>query len=57
MPASLREALGLFEQSAFAAEWLGEEIVEHYGHFYRTEVDAFDNEVTDWERRQYFEQI
>jgi glutamine synthetase len=36
---------------------LGEDVVEHYLHFYRTEQDAYDKAVTDWERRRYFERI
>ena len=34
-----------------------EEVVEHYGHFYRTEAAAYDKAVTDWERARYFERI
>ena len=26
-------------------------------HFFRTEADAADRAVTDWERRRYFERI
>jgi glutamine synthetase len=36
---------------------LGEEVVEHYAQYFRTEQAAFDNAVTDWERRRYFERI
>jgi glutamine synthetase len=32
-------------------------VVEHYAHYFRTEQEAFDNAVTDWERRRYFERI
>ncbi len=55
--ATLREAADLFEQSAMAKRALGEDVVEHYLHFYRTEQDAYDKAVTDWERQRYFERI
>ena len=35
----------------------GDDVVEHYVHFFRTEQAAFDAAVTDWERRRYFERI
>jgi glutamine synthetase len=57
VPATLREAIDLFANSAFAKRVLGEEVVEHYAHYFRTEQEAFDNAVTDWERRRYFERI
>ena len=57
MPRTLREATELFEQSEFARAAFGEEVVEHYAHFFRTEQEAFDGAVTDWERQRYFERI
>ncbi len=57
VPASLRDATDLFAASAFAKHAFGEEVVEHYTHFFRKEQEAFDNAVTDWERRRYFERI
>jgi len=57
VPSTLREATGLFEASAFAREAFGEEVVAHYAHFFRTEQDAYDGAVTDWERKRYFERI
>jgi glutamine synthetase len=57
VPRTLREATDLFEKSAFAKEALGEEVMEHYLHFYRTEQEAYDKAVTDWERQRYFERI
>ena len=35
----------------------GADVVEHYTHFFRTEVAAYDKAVTDWERKRYFERI
>lgn len=30
---------------------------DHYGHFYRSEIEAHRASVTDWERARYFERI
>lgn len=57
VPRSLREATDLFEQSTFARRVFGEQVVEHYAHFFRTEQAAYDSAVTDWERQRYFERI
>jgi glutamine synthetase len=57
VPYTLSEAVTAFERSEFAKRAFGKEVVEHYSHFYRTEVAAFDRAVTDWERRRYFERI
>ncbi len=57
VPMSLREATDLFAASDFTKRVLGESVVEHYAHFFRTEQSAFDDTVTDWERRRYFERI
>ena len=57
VPYTLAEAVALFEKSDFAKRAFGTEVVEHYSHFYRTEVRAFDRSVTDWEFRRYFERI
>ena len=57
VPKTLAEAVGRFDQSAFARSAFGDDVVDHYVHFFRTEVTAFDAAVTDWERRRYFERI
>jgi glutamine synthetase len=57
VPYTLAAALQLFEKSAFARRAFGEDVVEHYAHFFRTEVAAFDKAVTDWELKRYFERI
>ncbi len=41
---------------SWARETFGEDVIEHYLHFFRTEQRKFDAAVTDWERRRYFEQ-
>ncbi|MGB9604989.1 MAG: glutamine synthetase family protein [Bryobacteraceae bacterium] len=57
LPGSLGEAVERFESSPLVRRVLGDEVVEHYAHFYRVEQAAFEAAVTDWERRRYFEQI
>jgi glutamine synthetase len=57
VPRTLRDAVDGFEASAFAKAAFGQDVVEHYTHFFRTEQAAFDGAVTDWERRRYFERI
>ena len=56
-PRTLREAIDEFERSEFARAAFGDEVVEHYLHFFKTEQAAYDRAVTDWERKRYFEQI
>lgn len=57
VPRDLREATDSLEKSAFAREIFGEDVIEHYVHFFRTEDAAYSKAVTDWERRRYFERI
>jgi glutamine synthetase len=57
LPATLQEATDRFAASEFAARAFGQDVVEHYAHFFTTEQAAFHRAVTDWERRRYFERI
>ena len=57
VPYTLHEATELFASSDFVKEAFGEDVQQHYTHFYRNEQKAFDNSVTDWERWRYFERI
>ncbi|MCB0634206.1 MAG: glutamine synthetase, partial [Lewinella sp.] len=57
VPYTLAQAVDQFETSDFAKAVFGEAVVEHYTHFFRTEQAAFNQSVTDWERRRYFERI
>ena len=57
VPRTLRSATDLFEKSTFAKKVLGEDVVEHYLHFFQMEQEAYDKAVTDWERQRYFERI
>ncbi|HVR41748.1 MAG TPA: glutamine synthetase family protein [Thermoanaerobaculia bacterium] len=56
VPHTLNESIAALEASAFARDVFGNDVVEHYLHFFRTEQRKFDAVVTDWERRRYFEQ-
>ena len=57
VPRTLRDAIEAFTASAFAKGAFGEDVVEHYAHFFTQEQAAYDSAVTDWERRRYFERI
>lgn len=57
VPASLPESIAEFEKSELFQEAFGPEVVEHLVHFARTEQRKFDETVTSWERRRYFERV
>jgi glutamine synthetase len=57
VPYTLAEATDKFAASEFAKRAFGDDVVEHYTHFFRTEQSAFNSAVTDWERKRYFERI
>jgi len=57
LPTSLAEAVELFGDSEFARSVLGDDVVDHYAHFFRTEQDAANRAVTDWDRMRYFDRI
>ncbi len=57
VPYTLEHAVDIFANSDFAKQSFGSDVVQHYTHFYRTEVSEFNKWVTDWERKRYFERI
>ncbi|MBI3637962.1 MAG: glutamine synthetase [Candidatus Rokubacteria bacterium] len=57
VPKSLREAIAELERSKAARAAFGDRVVDHYLHAARLEQHAFDQAVTDWELRRYFERI
>jgi glutamine synthetase len=57
IPASLREAADIADDSAFLRGALGDIVVDHLVHFARAEQAVYDAAVTDWERIRYFERI
>lgn len=57
VPYTLEQAVNQFANSSFTKQVFGAEVVEHYTHFFRTEIDSYNRWVTDWERQRYFERI
>lgn len=57
VPASLRQAADALEASAMLRAAFGDEVVDHYVHFFRTEQRKYDEAVTGWERERYFERV
>jgi glutamine synthetase len=56
-PLDLVAATELFAASSFVQEALGADVQQHYSHFFATEMTAYRQAVTDWERHRYFERI
>ncbi len=57
VPHTLEQAVARFRSSELARATFGDDVVDHYSHFYEVEVAAWHESVTDWERRRYFERI
>jgi glutamine synthetase len=55
VPASLREAIDALEESTMAREAFGDDVVDHYLNYARTEQRLFDQSVTCYERERLFE--
>ncbi len=55
VPHSLNESIRELEKSEWARSVFGDDVIEHYLHFFRTEQRKFDEVVTSWERARYFE--
>ena len=56
-PSTLRDAIAALEAGTMARAAFGDQVVDHYLNYARTEQGLFDRFVTDWERRRYFERI
>jgi glutamine synthetase len=54
-PHALREAIARLESSTVARELLGDEVIDHYLNYGRTEQELFDKTVTGYERERMFE--
>ncbi|HEV2901663.1 MAG TPA: glutamine synthetase family protein [Gaiellaceae bacterium] len=54
-PQSLREAIAALEGGSVARQALGDEVVDHYLNYARTEQRLFDEVVTCYERERLFE--
>ena len=57
VPAAMRDALELWQQSEIAAAAFGSQVVDHYANYARVELAAYDAAVTDWELRRGFERL
>lgn len=55
IPATLRDATDELEKSEMFRRAFGDDVVDHYLHFFRTEQRKYDEAVTNWERERYFE--
>lgn len=53
LPSSLSEATDLFERSAVARRYFGDEFVDFYAATRRHEQRCFEQAITDWELRRY----
>jgi glutamine synthetase len=55
VPENLTEATAELAASRMLRDAFGDEVVDHYVHFFRTEQRKSDEAVTSWERARYFE--
>jgi glutamine synthetase len=56
VPPTLRDAVTALEGSTIARSAFGDEVVDHYVNYARTEQQRFDAVVTCYERERLFEQ-
>ena len=56
-PSTMRDAIAALEEGTVARAAFGDQVVDHYLNYARTEQGLFERYVTDWERRRYFERI
>jgi len=54
-PSTMREAIAALESGEMARAAFGDQVVDHYLTYARTEQSLYDRFVTDWERARYFE--
>jgi glutamine synthetase len=54
-PSTMNEAIAALESSAMARAALGDQVVDHYLNYARTEQRLFDQVVTGYERERLFE--
>lgn len=57
VPATMADALRLWESSQWIRDTFGSDVQEHYANMARVELDAFGRAVTDWERYRSFERM
>ncbi len=56
-PRSLAATTEIFRQSAVARDWLGDDFVDHFARTRDWEWRQWQDGVTDWELKRYFEII
>ena len=54
-PSTMVEAIAALESGTMARAAFGDEVVDHYLNYARTEQGLYDAYVTDWERKRYYE--
>ena len=54
-PHTLRDAIAALENGTMARQALGDDVVDHYLNYARTEQELFDSVVTCYERERMFE--
>ena len=57
VPATMAEALELWEHSEWIRDTFGAQVQDHYTNMARVELAAFNSAVTDWERYRSFERL
>jgi len=57
VPATLTEAADLLDKSSIARSCFGDAVVDHYVQCAQAELNSYNQSVTDWELRRYFERI
>ena len=56
-PDNIGKGLQLFEKSKFISDVFGNNVKDHYNHFFSIEKSLYEKAVTDWEKNRYFERI
>ncbi len=56
-PRTLIETTRIFRQSERARDWFGDDFVDHFAATREWEWRQWQDAVTDWERKRYFEII
>ena len=54
-PHAMREAIGALEEGKIGRQLFGDEVIDHYLNYARTEQRLFDSVVTSYERERMFE--
>jgi len=55
LPRSLKQALTALETSETLRKSFGDPFIDYYLHLKNAEINRFEQHVTDWEQREYFD--